>query len=89
MSAFSNATRTPFGIILPLSEVKDRAIVDALDKCGGNYRLAARLLGIGKSTIYRIARTYNYQAPGVQAEPLMSISQCKSSLDLRERTLNP
>jgi transposase len=63
--------------------------VDALNKCGGNYRLAARLLGIGKSTIYRIARTYNYQAPRVQAEPLMSISQCKSSLDLRERTLNP
>jgi DNA-binding NtrC family response regulator len=89
MSAFSNAIRTPFGIILPLSEVKARAIVDALNKCGGNYRLAARLLGIGKSTIYRIARTYNYQAPRVQAEPLMSISQCKSSLDLRERTLNP
>jgi regulatory Fis family protein len=81
MSALSNAIRTPFGIILPLSEVKGRAIVDALDKCGGNYRLAARLLGIGKSTIYRIARTYNYQSPKVQAELLMSISQCKSSFD--------
>ncbi len=32
MSAFSNAIRTPFGIILPLSEVRGRAIVDALDK---------------------------------------------------------
>ena len=88
MSAFSNAIRTPFGIILPLSEVKGRAIVDALDKCGGNYRLAARLLGIGKSTIYRIARTYNYQSPRVQAEPLMSISLCKSSFDARECMVN-
>ena len=34
MSAFSNAIRTPFGIILPLREVRGRAIVDALDKCG-------------------------------------------------------
>ena len=88
MSAFSNAPRTPFGIILPLSEVKSRAIVDALDKCGGNYRLAARLLGIGKSTIYRIARTYNYQAPRVQAEPLIPISQSKSSFEPTERMVN-
>jgi len=62
--------------------------VDALDKCGGNYRLAARLLGIGKSTIYRIAMTYNYQAPSLQAEILMSISHCKSSFNPRERMVN-
>jgi len=31
--------------------VKRRVIVNALDKCGGNYPLAAHLLGIGKTTI--------------------------------------
>jgi hypothetical protein len=38
----------PLRIIVPLAEVKRRAIIDALDKCNGSYRLAARLLGIGK-----------------------------------------
>ena len=79
MSAFSNAIRTPFGMILPLSQVKGRAIVDALDRCAGNYLFAARLLGIGRSTVYRIAKTYNYQPPRIQAQRLMSISQSKSS----------
>jgi len=64
MSAFCNSIRTPFGIILPLSEVKRQAIVDALDRCGGNYGLAARLLGIGRSTVYRIARTYTISRQG-------------------------
>jgi hypothetical protein len=82
MSTFSNAIRKPFGIILPLNEVKSRAVISALDKCGGHYLLAARLLGIGRSTIYRMARTCNYQPPRVQAEGLMSISQCKPSYGL-------
>jgi transcriptional regulator of acetoin/glycerol metabolism len=64
MSAFSNAIRTPFGIVLPLSEVKGRAIVDALDRCGGDYLFAARLLGIGRSTVYRIARAYTISRQG-------------------------
>ena len=64
MSAFSNATRTPFGIILPLREVRGRAIVDALDRCGGNYPFAARLLGMGRSTVYRVARTYTSNCQG-------------------------
>jgi len=88
MSAFSSAIRTPFGMILPLSEVKDRAIVDALDRCGGNHLFAARLLGIGKSTVYRIAKKYNYQPPRIQAQGLMSISQSKSSFDSREPMVN-
>jgi transcriptional regulator of acetoin/glycerol metabolism len=50
--------RRPLGIILPLDEVKRRAIRDALDKCGGNCSLAASLLGLGSSTVYRMARVY-------------------------------
>jgi transcriptional regulator of acetoin/glycerol metabolism len=58
-----------------MEEVKRRAIVDALDKCDGKRILAARLLGIGKSTIYRRARAHNYQPPKVQGKALMAISQ--------------
>jgi len=80
MSSFLKSIRQPLGVILPLDEVKRRAIVDALDKCGGNYLLTARLLGIGKTTVYRMARQYNYQQPQMQGRNLLIISQCKSSL---------
>jgi DNA-binding NtrC family response regulator len=88
MSTLLKSIRQPLGTILPLSEVKRRVIVDALDKCGGNYLLAAHLLGIGRTTIYRMGRVYRYQQPRVQAEPLISISQSKSSFDPRERMVN-
>jgi transcriptional regulator of acetoin/glycerol metabolism len=61
MSGVLRTIRKPFGIIFPLDQVKRRAIVDVLDKCGGNHVLAAQLLGIGKTTIYQMARVYNYQ----------------------------
>jgi transcriptional regulator of acetoin/glycerol metabolism len=75
MSILLRTIRKPFGTILPLDEVKRRVIVDALDKCGGNCPLAARLLGIGKTTVYRMARAYNYQLPKVQGKGLMTVSQ--------------
>lgn len=75
MTTFHKTTREPLGIILPLDEVKRRVICDALDKCGGNYLLAARLLGIGKTTVYRKARAYNYQTPKVQGTVLMTVPQ--------------
>jgi DNA-binding NtrC family response regulator len=81
MNTSSKSIRQPLGTILPLSEVKRRVIVDALDKCGGNYLLAAHLLGIGRTTIYRMGRMYRYQHPKIQVERLMSMSQCKSSFD--------
>jgi hypothetical protein len=63
----------PLGIVLPMDEVKRRVIVDALDKCRGDRILAAHLLGIGKTTLYRMARTYHYQGPEAQAEALMTV----------------
>jgi two-component system response regulator HydG len=63
----------PLRIIVPLAEVKRRAIIDALDKCYGSYRLAARLLGIGKTTLYRMAKTYNYQPRNAQGQVLMTV----------------
>jgi DNA-binding NtrC family response regulator len=74
MTIFLKTIREPLGIIIPLEEVKRRVICDALDKCGGNYPLAARLLGIGKTTVYRMARAYNYQTPKVHAKRLMNAS---------------
>lgn len=78
MATFLKTIGKPFGIILPLDEVERRVICDALDKCGGNYLLAARLLGIGKTTVYRKARAYNYQTPKVQGTGLMTVSQDSS-----------
>jgi DNA-binding NtrC family response regulator len=75
VTTFLKTIRKPLGIILPLDEVKRRAICEALDKCGGNYLLAARLLGIGRTTVYRMARLYNYEPPMVQGEGLMTVSQ--------------
>jgi hypothetical protein len=77
MSSFLKSIRQPLGVILPLDEVKHRVIVDALDKCGGNYCLAARLLGIGKSTVYRMARQYNYQQPQMQGKSLLIVATLK------------
>jgi Bacterial regulatory protein, Fis family len=51
----------PQGVVVPWNEVERRAIEDALDQCDSNCVLAAQLLGIGKTTICRIARKCNYQ----------------------------
>lgn len=75
MTTFPKTIREPLGIILPLNEVERRVMCDALDKCGGKYLLAARLLGIGKTTVYRKARAYNYQTPKVRGKGLMTVSQ--------------
>ena len=73
MNLFVNTIQRPLRIIVPLAEVKRRAIIDALDRCDGSYRLAARLLGIGKTTLYRMAKTYNYEPPNAQAQALMTV----------------
>lgn len=78
MTTFLKTIRSPLGVILPFDEVERRVICDALDKCGGNYLLAARLLGIGKTTVYRKARAYKYQTPKVQGEGLRTVSEHRS-----------
>jgi hypothetical protein len=80
--------RRPLGIVLPLNEVKRRSIVDALDKCRGNYCLAAHLLGVGKTTVYRMAKEYNYQPSKVQAAQLMCIPRRVTSSQHSSRAAN-
>ncbi len=44
--------------VVSLPEVERRAILDALESAGGDRRRAAKLLGIGKTTIYRKLKQY-------------------------------
>jgi DNA-binding NtrC family response regulator len=47
---------------LPLDELERRAILRALRDAGGDKLAAARLLGIGKTTLYRKLKQYEAQA---------------------------
>jgi ATP/maltotriose-dependent transcriptional regulator MalT len=71
----------PLSSILLWGEVKRVAVFAALDSCGGNYRLAAHLLCIGKTTLYRTARKGHYQSVIVQGKALMTLP--------RRRTVQP
>jgi DNA-binding NtrC family response regulator len=46
------------GELLPLEEMERRAILRALREAGGDKLAAARLLGIGKTTLYRKLKQY-------------------------------
>jgi DNA-binding NtrC family response regulator len=47
--------------LLPLDEMERRAILRALKEAGGDKLAAARLLGIGKTTLYRKLKQYDGQ----------------------------
>jgi DNA-binding NtrC family response regulator len=44
--------------LVPLAEIERRAILHALQETGGDKRAAARLLGIGKTTLHRKLKEY-------------------------------
>jgi DNA-binding NtrC family response regulator len=48
--------------LLPLEELERRAILRALQEAGGDKMAAARLLGIGKTTLYRKLKEYDAQS---------------------------
>jgi DNA-binding NtrC family response regulator len=58
------ANRTP---VLPLAQLEKQAILDTLRKLNGDKLLAARLLGIGKTTLYRKLKEYGI-SPGEPAD---------------------
>ena len=47
--------------ILPLEELERRAILRTLRETGGDKLSAARMLGIGKTTLYRKLKQYNVE----------------------------
>ena len=51
--------------VLPLAQLEKEAILDTLRKLNGDKLLAARLLGIGKTTLYRKLKEYGIATPGV------------------------
>ncbi len=56
---YGGADRMPrFDDLVPLDEMERRAIFRALNEAGGDKLAAARLLGIGKTTLYRKLKQY-------------------------------
>ena len=49
--------------ILPLTEIEKRHIQTVLASCGGNQSMAARHLGISRTTLYKKFRDYNLSCP--------------------------
>jgi transcriptional regulator of acetoin/glycerol metabolism len=49
------------GRVMPLRELEERAIAHALRVAGGSVGKAARLLGIGRATLYR--RIASFERP--------------------------
>jgi transcriptional regulator of acetoin/glycerol metabolism len=43
----------------PLAETKRRAVINALQETGGDKEAASRMLGIGRTTLYRNLKEYN------------------------------
>ncbi|HEV8524473.1 MAG TPA: sigma-54 dependent transcriptional regulator [Terriglobales bacterium] len=55
-------TGTPAGVkIVPIAEMEKQAILGTIDQLHGDKLLAARLLGIGKTTLYRKLKEYASQ----------------------------
>src|SRR5262249_34971547 len=50
--------RTPAHPVVPLSQVEKNAILGALEYTNGDRAVAANLLGIGRTTLYRKLKEY-------------------------------
>src|SRR6202158_2894390 len=48
--------------IIPISELERKTILNTITQLNGDKLLAARLLGIGKTTLYRKLKEYEFQA---------------------------
>jgi transcriptional regulator of acetoin/glycerol metabolism len=48
--------------VIPLSEMERGAIINALEYTKGDRMMAAHLLGIGRTTLYRKLKEYNIEA---------------------------
>ena len=50
------------GVIVPIAELEQRAILGAIQELNGDKLAAAKLLGIGKTTLYRKLKEYGTPA---------------------------
>ena len=74
LDAAENAS--PPHVILPLNEIEKRAILEALDYTKGDHTMAAQLLGIGRTTLYRKLKEYRLLSIG--SKPLGSVEAAES-----------
>jgi DNA-binding NtrC family response regulator len=51
----------PSAPVIPIAELERRAILHALDYTGGDRAVAAHLLGIGRTTLYRKLKEYKVE----------------------------
>ena len=51
---------------MPLAQLEKEAILETLRKLNGDKLLAARLLGIGKTTLYRKLKEYGITPPDAE-----------------------
>jgi two-component system response regulator HydG len=52
--------------VMPLADLEKQAILEAIRKLNGDKLLAARLLGIGKTTLYRKLKEYGIAEPSIE-----------------------
>jgi two-component system response regulator HydG len=62
-AAAEAATTETSSEVVPLAELERQAILNAIRKLSGDKLLAARLLGIGKTTLYRKLKEYGINDP--------------------------
>lgn len=60
-SSSTGRKRVPGVSIMPLADVEKYAIFDALEQTRDDKLLAAQMLGIGKTTLYRKLNQYERQ----------------------------
>jgi len=69
----------PAPAIMPLSEIEKRAILEALDYTKGDHSLAAHLLGIGRTTLYRKLKEYRLMTPDAMESKPMATADIASA----------
>ena len=60
--ALETPSAQPVPVVIPLAELERRAIINALEYAKGDRALAAHLLGIGRTTLYRKLKEYKLSA---------------------------
>lgn len=65
--------------LVPLAEIERRAILNTLQETGGDRLAAARLLGIGKTTLYRKLKEYATTPAPTDYEPRRMLADDKKN----------
>jgi transcriptional regulator with PAS, ATPase and Fis domain len=67
-----NGCLPALNVLVPLAELERRAILNAMQETGGDKLVAAHILGIGKTTLYRKLREY-----GAVCEPTPRVAKAE------------